>query len=59
MLEEGKGEGEESLLVSRVRIPVNREDHGTEVRCEVRHEALVNREPMKQEAMLDIHCEYI
>ena len=59
VLEEGaEKEGEISLLVSRVRIPVSREDHGAEVRCEVRHEALVNQETMKEEAVLDIHCKY-
>ena len=52
VLEEGEGE-----QVSRIRIPVTRDDHGGEVRCEVRHKALTDTD-MKAVTKLDIHCEY-
>ena len=44
--------------MSRVRIPVTREDHGTEVRCEVRHEALPEDKILMEAANLNIHCKY-
>ena len=46
------------LQVSRVRIPVTREDHGTEVRCEVRHEALPEDKILMEAASLNIHCKF-
>ena len=40
--------------VSSVKIPVNKHQHGQEVRCEVIHEALVT--PLETKSSLDIQC---
>jgi hypothetical protein len=55
---EGRAEPEEEgRAISRLRLPVSREDHGRRLRCEARHEALSN--PMSAEAALSIQCKLI
>ncbi len=53
---EGKLEQEqEGRTLSRLRLPVSREDDGRILKCEARHEALT--ESLRAEAPLTIQCE--
>jgi hypothetical protein len=53
---EGKLEQEqEGRTLSRLRLPVSREDDGRILKCEARHEALI--ESLRAEAPLTIQCE--
>ena len=52
---EGKMETEgEGRTLSRLRLPVSREDDGRVLRCEARHEAL--KESLRAEAPLTVQC---
>ena len=54
---DGRAEKEQDgRTVSRLRLPVSREDHGRVLKCEARHEALTV--PMGAEAALSIQCEF-
>ena len=55
---EGRADKEQKgRTVSRLRLPVSREDHGRVLKCEARHEALTV--PMSAEAALSIQCELL